>query len=70
MMKTIKNIHIICNNDSLQFVVIGDESIALEKLEELKKTYYEDNKYQFTSEKSYDLSSYWHIHTLDGLIEE
>jgi len=69
-MKTIENIHVICNNDSLISAVIGDKNIAKEKLEEFKKLYYEKNKHAFDSWENYEIRCYWHIHTLDGLIEE
>lgn len=69
-MKEIENIHIICCNDSTEFAVIGDEAIAEKKLEELRIKYFNRNKHAFGTYKEYLIRCYWHIHTVDGLLDE
>lgn len=57
--------HAICCNDNVEFVVLGEEWAAFEKLEDLRADYYERNKTSFGTWRDYQLRCYWHIHTVD-----
>lgn len=59
-------VHVICCNDSVEYAVIGNEDLALKKLEELKAKYFERNRWSFRSEEEYSIRCYWHIHTVSG----
>lgn len=57
--------HVICCNDSVRYVIIGDESKAENKLEEL----YINHRDSYTSDYNrhlYDDSHFWHIHTVEA----
>lgn len=57
--------HVICNNDSIEFVVIGNEKQAEEKAKELSDAYFERNKFMFTNKSDYSINCYWHFHTVN-----
>lgn len=66
--------HVICCNDSVQFVVMNDLVLATAKLAELKQAYFEQNKSSFavivpgqTSEQIYNQRCYWHIRSVEGI---
>lgn len=56
--------HVICCNDSVEFVVLNDEAKAKTKLEELRTDYYARHKWHFKNEAEYRIRCYWHIHTV------
>ena len=60
--------HVICCNDSVEYVVIDNEQKAIWKMAELKADYFERNKWTFKTEKEYGQRCYWHIHTVDAMI--
>lgn len=64
--KPLKYIHVICCNDSVEFAVVEDEEQAKAKLEELRATYFERNRWNFRDKDDYQRRCYWHIHTVDG----
>ena len=63
-----KKAHVICCNDSVEFVVVGSEHEA-----ELEKLALRDNhfrRYDIKNRTDYDNRYYWHIHTVDSNIPE
>ena len=50
--------HVICCNDSVEHVVIGDESFANELMDQLKLASYNSDRYK-----------YWHIHTVNLTVQ-
>lgn len=61
------NIHVICCNDCVEFAVVEDEVKAEQKLEELRKAYYEENKSHFGNDfDAYKRRIYWRIRTVSG----
>ena len=69
-MSTIK-VHVICCNDHPEFAFVGDLNSAYEKMGKLKEVYYEANKMSFNcSYEAYKRRCYWHIRTVDGVIEK
>ena len=59
--------HVICMNDSVEFVVIDDEAKAEEVKEELAKSYYERQPWRWSSYEEYQHLCFWHLHTVDAL---
>jgi hypothetical protein len=49
--------YVICNNDSIEFVVIGSEAGAIAKLKEMEADYKKRNSHNTNM-------AYWHIHTV------
>lgn len=60
------NVHVICNNDSVEFAVVNDEKRAKEKMIELKDAYFERNKWNFRDREEYETRCYWHVHAVGG----
>lgn len=57
--------HVICCNDSIEYVVLDDEPLAIGKMLELKNAYFERNKWAFNGDQeAYNRRCYWHIHTV------
>jgi hypothetical protein len=61
--------HVICCNDMLLAIVIGDEGRAKDELEQLREIDYERNKFKFSSEEEYLSRLYWHIHTVRAVCD-
>ena len=60
------NAHVICCNDSIEYVVLDDEPLAIGKMLELKNAYFERNKWAFNDDQeAYIRCCYWHIHTVN-----
>jgi hypothetical protein len=62
--------HVICCNDSVKAVVLGDEEKAKEHMEDLSKGYYKKYgpRYWYSSYKQYLQQNKWHIHTVDAVL--
>jgi hypothetical protein len=59
--------HVICVNDSVEYVVIDSEFKAQAKLLELKEGYFEHNRWLVGQNRDeYEARFYWHIHTVDA----
>ncbi len=58
--------HVICCNDSVKFVVIGDEADAEHKLEELASEEFEKQADDDMTYAEYRVIRFWHIHTVDA----
>jgi hypothetical protein len=58
--------HIVCCNDSTEFVVLGGEKKANDKLKSLRKEHYEKNKWSFPDFKEYKQRCYWHLHDVEA----
>lgn len=59
--------HVIVCNEWPDFVVIGDEKKAHDKMAELKAAYFNENKDQFDSDlNAYNRSCHWRVYTVDG----
>ncbi len=57
--------HVICCNDSVEAVVIGNQSDALIKKEEMSKDAFEKVKWQYGRDyERYCHTFFWHIHTV------
>jgi hypothetical protein len=76
-MSTIFDAHVICCNDSVEYVVLGSLMRANEKMEELARAMYErqgeahwrDQMRYSTAKSPYAAfrdRCYWHIHTVEG----
>lgn len=60
--------HVICVNDGIEFVVLGEEEDAQKKLEALRDAYYDRHvKPAGVSLEDYRHRYYWHIHTVECL---
>ncbi len=57
--------HVICCNDSVEYVVVDDEAAAEIKKDELSKRDY-DTRYKWTypTYEEYKHTLYWHIHSV------
>lgn len=60
-------VHVICSNDSIESVFLGDEKDAKEVLEEHAKADYVKSCGSISYEE-YRSIYYWHLHTVDLLI--
>lgn len=63
-----KEAHVICNNDSVEGVVLGDKGEALTKMNELSFTRWKNAFHKYGSRTEYveyqkGRQEYWHIHT-------
>jgi len=56
--------HVICCNDSVEFVVIDNEVAAKDKIQELAEENYVRNRWNFKSYEEYRKIYYWHIHSV------
>ena len=57
--------HVICCNDSIEYVVLDNEEQALIKLEEIARGKYEKfYKWEFEDYEEYRKRLYWHLHTV------
>ena len=56
--------HVICCNDNVESVFLGDEKDAEDILEKRAKTAYEES-FGYHSYEDYRDIFYWHLHTVD-----
>jgi hypothetical protein len=63
--------YVICRNDAIEFVVIGNEEKAKRELNVLRNHHYSLRRKQFNNDPdNYDNIFYWHIHTVNYKIED
>lgn len=55
--------YIICLNDSTEFVILNDNKFANKHMENLKKEYWDKNKFSFKDYEEYETRCFWHIHS-------
>jgi len=58
--------HVICCNDNVESVFLGDEKDAEKALEKCAKTAYaSERSFGYNSREDYTDIFYWHLHTVD-----
>lgn len=56
--------HVICCNDGVEYVVVGNKEKAESKMAELSAAYFDLNRWHFGNDQAYKVRCYWHIHTV------
>jgi len=59
--------YVICSNDSIEGVVIGNKHKAHQEMHKLSRKGYMEHKNSIKSRKAYNAIAYWHIHEIDVL---
>lgn len=57
-----KDCFLVCMNDYVARVVLGDEDIAKQTMIQIKLEYYNKNKWSFDRPEDYSTRCYWHLH--------
>ena len=61
-----KSYHVICINDSVEYIVVDDIKRAKIKMKELEDRHYLGFKYTYDTKRKYRAYCHWHIETVAG----